>query len=435
MDEEEPMDISLETSYSDSFHSNNLNATIASSSPITKERKQILSHQNALRLRHQMENINVTPPKGKGQGHSPSRGQGHIATPIRKLHKSGRYGKPETDYNRNLQDDENSPPSKKGRFEKGKGSKEKPGIFQSLKGKLMLWILLVLVFILVRFVIFNRNCSHNMDISKLDSDLGQLVFGQHIARKEVISVLDAYLKDSASRNHTDVKPLVLSFHGWTGVGKNLITNIILKSLSKKRVKTFLVPLHFAHNSQNDVYKNEIPYWIKSNISTCITNVVIFDEMDKAPSGVIDGLHDVLKQLKLMHIDVTWIIFLLLSNSRGGAINSHLFDQISAGRLREHLTSEEFMPILLQNSEKEWYSKLHKDSLVDKFVPFLPLTLEHVRQCIERDILSKGKKPDAGLVQRVLEEMNYFSPQGQAEQYSYTGCKRVADKVDLHITYD
>jgi len=56
-------------------------------------------------------------------------------------------------------------------------------------------------------------------------------FGQHIASKIVVSALAGNLH----RSRNNKKPLVMSFHGCTGSGKNFLSDLIAKHMfdSKK----------------------------------------------------------------------------------------------------------------------------------------------------------------------------------------------------------
>lgn len=72
------------------------------------------------------------------------------------------------------------------------------------------------------------------------------------------------------------------------------------------------------------------------------------------------------------------------------------------------------------------------SLVDHFVPFLPLERRHVRQCAQAE--ARHRAPGGGLpreaVDSVVDGMTFW-PEGK-ELFSTTGCKRVAQKVDVAI---
>ena len=58
---------------------------------------------------------------------------------------------------------------------------------------------------------------------------------------------------------------------------------------------------------------------------------------------------------------------------------------------------------------------------------------HVRLCVQDDLRRKGFPITEDLVEDVLKEMSFFPPNVLDEddvQFSETGCKRVADTVDL-----
>lgn len=76
--------------------------------------------------------------------------------------------------------------------------------------------------------------------------LKEEVFGQHIATELIARQVEAHLT-----NPSPSKPLVMSFHGWTGNGKNHVAYLIAKSLYKSEVKSpfyhhFMSTAHFPH---------------------------------------------------------------------------------------------------------------------------------------------------------------------------------------------
>jgi len=73
------------------------------------------------------------------------------------------------------------------------------------------------------------------------------------------------------------------------------------------------------------------------------------------------------------------------------------------------------------------------NLVSAFVPFLPLTREHVKMCITDKVKAKRIGLRSHLVDNIADEMEYV-PNG-IELFSSTGCKRVDEKVDLHGRYE
>ena len=304
----------------------------------------------------------------------------------------------------------------------------------NIKRQLYLWLFVSFLFVLFStFVIIHQKCHIHMDVDKFEHIFDQNVFGQHIVKY----VLTNTLRNISKRMQNDTKlssnPVVFSFHGWTGVGKNFVTKQLLYGFDNARVTTFLVPLHFPHKSEDERYKDDIQRWVKGNITMCYVNLFVFDEMDKATPGLLEGLLNVMKQIQLIEMEKTWIIFVFLSNSRGHQINKFLFTEMSRGKQRNEITFDQILPVLNEDkSSDEWYKEFNRQALIDTFVPFLPLSKHHVHQCIEKDLLKKGRQPSAELIDLISDEMHYIQPIKDGDTFSITGCKRVSDKVDLHL---
>lgn len=67
------------------------------------------------------------------------------------------------------------------------------------------------------------------DIETLKTDLQLKLFGQHIVNATLIPALRAHVKNL----ETSEKPLVMSFHGTMGTGKNHVTDLIIKHFYKR----------------------------------------------------------------------------------------------------------------------------------------------------------------------------------------------------------
>jgi predicted alpha/beta-fold hydrolase len=83
-------------------------------------------------------------------------------------------------------------------------------------------------------------------IIELQLMIEEEVFGQHIATKIISRQIIAHLE-----NPSPSKPLVMSFHGWTGNGKNHVAYLIAKSLYLYETKSrfyhhFMATVHFPH---------------------------------------------------------------------------------------------------------------------------------------------------------------------------------------------
>jgi torsin-1 len=77
--------------------------------------------------------------------------------------------------------------------------------------------------------------------SALRDELDKNLFGQHIVLESVLSSLRMHFqkKDLSS------KPLVISFHGMPGTGKNYVADFIAKSLYKKGLDSKYVHKFFG----------------------------------------------------------------------------------------------------------------------------------------------------------------------------------------------
>lgn len=275
---------------------------------------------------------------------------------------------------------------------------------------------------------FSRN------ISGIGLALKAELYGQHIAQKIVTSALKNHFNKKGIK-----KPLVMSFHGWTGIGKNFVSNIITEHFFKRKthspfVHKFIIPLHFPHESEVEIYNEQLQRWITGNISQCRKGgLFIFDEMDKSHLGMMDTIKAAIlgyqgKKAESGHGNM---VFIFLSNSGGEAINQHVLKHVLEGKLRESLTLSELEIIfhgIAKNMPDVWFADLLKSEVIDHLVPFLPLERTHVKQCIRRDLVKKGFLVKEALVKEIADQMEYFPE--KYEFFSVSGCKKVSSRVDV-----
>ena len=69
------------------------------------------------------------------------------------------------------------------------------------------------------------------------------------------------------------------------------------------------------------------------------------------------------------------------------------------------------------------------SLIDVFVPFLPLERGHVKLCVEKEGRARNLSLSEAEVTEVVASLTYW-PADQG-LFSTTGCKRVANRLDLY----
>ncbi|KAA0706664.1 Torsin-1A Dystonia 1 protein [Triplophysa tibetana] len=172
-------------------------------------------------------------------------------------------------------------------------------------------------------------------LTGFEKDLNDNLYGQHIVSKVVLKAVSSFMTDSNPN-----KPLVLSFHGTSGVGKNHVAKIIARNIYEK-------------GDQSDHY-------------ITVISEHHFPHKDK--------------------VDIVQCGF--------------------------------------------WHSSIIDHHLVDHFIPFLPLELKHVRQCVLAEMASLNIPVDHDLVETVVREMPFF-PQ-EEKIFSVKGCKTVKQKLMLNI---
>lgn len=423
MDVDTSHDMSYSSPYVNNFSFRNMSATIATSSPYKSEAKYF--HQTGESVKPLGMRPLIAPKKNQEKKISNLHKDENLNT---LLSESNKLIKSSLEKKKSRSKSKEMSPREK-RVNRRKSENQYDG-----RRKFYGWLFLAVLFALLStFIVIHQKCHIHMDVNKFEHVFDENVFGQHIAKH----ALTTTLRNISLRMQNDTKlstnPLVFSFHGWTGVGKNFVTKQLLYGFDNARVTTFLIPLHFPHKSQDKEYKINIQKWVKGNITLCYVNMFVFDEMDKATPGFLEGLLSVMKDIQRIEMEKTWIIFLFLSNSRGHQINNYLFTEMKSGKKRNDITFEEILPVLTNlDSSDEWYKDFHKQGLIHTFVPFLPLNKYHVHQCIEKDIIKKGSRPTTELINSISEEMHYIQPVSDHVPYSLTGCKRVSDKVDIHI---
>lgn len=274
------------------------------------------------------------------------------------------------------------------------------------------------------------------NITHLKDNLDDFLFGQHVAKSVILSALNRRWRTPGNYH----KPLVMSFHGWTGSGKNYVAKFIAESLFKKGmkssfVKIYISTVHFHDESKVMEYQQNLRDWILGNVTKCSDTLFIFDEVDKMPAGVLDALKPFMDHHSIIDgTDMSSSIFILLSNTGGKEIAQKTFDFWHQGRNRNELRYADYEQLVLRGAFNEigglQKSLIIDKSLIDIYVPFLPLEQIHVRQCIERELKLREIQEDdiiGEVSEQILSDMLFWPEETQL--YSSTGCKRVTQKVD------
>lgn len=274
------------------------------------------------------------------------------------------------------------------------------------------------------------------DFDGLENDIDSILYGQHLVKDTVLRSIKSHW-----RNESPQKALVMSFHGPTGTGKNYVTGLIAKRLYRQGmnshfVKQWIGKLDFPHENEKYVYAKTIQKTIESVVASCARTLFIIDEIDVVSPGVIDALKPYLDYYdNIKGVDYKKAIFIFLSNTGSNNISNLVFEKLEMGEKREDITLKDFQ-IYIENgafNEKGGLQKstVIKNSLIDVFVPFLPLEKQHVIECVI-DILHKKKCFGIPMdkVKAIAEQLTYAPP--GFEYFSRSGCKQLETIVALNL---
>ncbi|CAK8675187.1 torsin-1A-like [Clavelina lepadiformis] len=272
------------------------------------------------------------------------------------------------------------------------------------------------------------------NMTGLKYELNNLLFGQHLVNDVAFRAVKSHLDDENPH-----KPLVMSFHGWTGGGKNYVTRMIVDNIYVKKQKSsfvhiFNAEVDFKHASQVSLYKDQLQSWLHGNVSRCGRSIFIFDEMDHMPEGLIDAIKPYLGTDPIHHVDFRKSIFIFLSNTGGNAVVKKTIEIWQEGRSRESIKLSEMQAILAKSAYNQKsglrYSGIVEKNLIDHFIPFLPLERHHVRKCIKVEVDRLNiKKPIAKTVyDEIMDELLWFP--ADTRLYSQSGCKKISQKVKI-----
>ncbi|XP_063795818.1 torsin-3A isoform X3 [Pseudophryne corroboree] len=263
----------------------------------------------------------------------------------------------------------------------------------------------------------------------LQVDLERRIHGQNLAVHQILSSLEMFLQDHGPKN-----TLVLSFHGWTGTGKNLAARIMAENLYQdgqrsRCTKVFIPQLHFPHLSHLEAYKVQLAKQIREVSSRCAQPLFVFDESDKIPASL---LHYIVPLLSATDAQEARPIFIFLSGIGGSAINEVALNFWRAGRHREEITYDALdrpLKAVIRQSEVQLLPHyLLTAGLVDAFVPFLPLERRHVKLCAQDVLVARGLPYTESDLEPVIKEL-LFVPKDE-KVFSAQGCKQVAQRINF-----
>ncbi|XP_069718755.1 torsin-3A [Phaenicophaeus curvirostris] len=278
------------------------------------------------------------------------------------------------------------------------------------------------------------DCRIVNNITGLEADLDRQLHGQHLAKEIIVQAVRGFLQSPRPR-----KALVLSFHGWSGTGKNFVTRLLANhlyrdGLKSECVRVFISLFHFPHHNYVDTYKAQLEKQISETVQLCQQSLFIFDEAEKLHFSLLDAIKPFMAQHDNQG-DYRRSIFLFLSNLGGNTINEVALDFWRAGRVREEISMEyleQRLRLELLEPAENGYARSHllKEDLIDFFVPFLPLEYQHVKLCV-RDAFSARGLPYTEAALDEVARMMVFVPK-EEKLFSAQGCKSVAQRINYFL---
>ncbi|NXQ61503.1 TOR3A protein, partial [Anthoscopus minutus] len=280
------------------------------------------------------------------------------------------------------------------------------------------------------------DCRIINNITGLEAELSGQLHGQHLAKEVVVQAVQGFLQ-----NPQPQKALVLSFHGWSGTGKNFVARMLASHLYQDGLKSdcvrvFVSLLHFPHHNYVESYKAQLQRQISEMLQRCRQPLLIFDEAEKLHSSLLDAIKPFMAQQDSKgQADPQRAIFLFLSNLGGNTINEVALDFWRAGRAREEISLEileQRLRLELQEAAESSYAHSHllRENLIDFLVPFLPLEYQHVKLCARDAFLARGLPYTEATLDEVA-QMMVFVPK-EEKLFSAQGCKSVPQRINYFL---
>lgn len=275
------------------------------------------------------------------------------------------------------------------------------------------------------------------DLNKLKLSLSQKVYGQPLVN-ELVNILQAHKEAISDENKHNKKALVISLHGWPGVGKNYASTMIAEALYKKGMASQYVKLYMGKKdfdcSNLQQKKEELIASLNKLVQKCPQSLIIFDEIHDMCASVLDTIKPMLDHHHAVDgVDYRNSIFIFISNIGGQEIADKLLELYDKGAKRNEVDFHDFEPIIRRTAyfqggfEKAAAIANH---LIDHYVPFLPLEQQHVEMCALAEFRANAiYHPSKEMMEEALSVITY-GPNEDQPIFSNTGCRRFTK----HIPY-
>ncbi|CAL8318310.1 unnamed protein product [Lota lota] len=306
------------------------------------------------------------------------------------------------------------------------------------RAKYCLYLLCAIVFLQVYNAIENLD-DHVLryDLDGLEKTLRREVFGQRAAVEGLLALLQDYLS-----TYVHSKPLVLSIHGPSGVGKSHLGRLLVSHFRTVIGEPLVLQYYVLHHCPLEADAWHCARALSIIISEMVERaeeeekipLFVFDEAEHMHGEILDALRDlVVSKRSNEYLNA---IYLFLSNLGDDHITHHLLHNSSSARGgmimmtmagtcgRHGNLVRELGPVLHDTLEK-----LHPLWALADILPMSLLEKSHVMDCFLDEMTGEGFYPDHEHIEQLAGEMEYYPPVGEY-QYARTGCKQVVAKVNL-----
>lgn len=267
------------------------------------------------------------------------------------------------------------------------------------------------------------------DLEGLEKTLRREVFGQ----QEAVDGLLSHLKDYLS-TYVHNKPLVVSLHGPTGVGKSHLGRLLAGHFRSVVGGTLVLQYYVLHHCPQEADALHCAHNLSAVISEMVERA---EEEEKIPLFVFDEvehMHSELLDTLLQAVAVKQsneylnAIYLFLSNLGHEHITKYMLHNSSSVAMaasgRHGNLVKELTPVLHNTLEK-----LHPLWTEAEILALGLLEKGHIMECFLDELTREGFYPDHGNIKRLAGEVEYY-PEVGGHEYSQTGCKQVVAKVNL-----
>ncbi|XP_064833722.1 torsin-4A-like isoform X1 [Oncorhynchus masou masou] len=311
------------------------------------------------------------------------------------------------------------------------GGRKAPVVQEHSRAKICLFLLCTILFFQV------YNAIENLDDHVLKYDLGGLektlcreVFGQQGAMDALLAQLRDYLS-----TYVHSKPLVLSLHGPSGVGKSHVGRLLAGHFRSVVGEPLVLQYFVLHHCPLEDEAWRCARALSILVSETVLRaeeeekipLFIFDEAEHLYPELLDALSDLVRSNRSN--EYLNAVYLFLSNQGHTHITMHLLynsssDSMMTASGHHGKLVKELNPML-----RNTLVKLHPLWAEAELLPMTLLEKGNVMECFLDEMTREGFYPDRTNVERLAGEIEYYPVVG-GHVYARTGCKQVVARVNL-----